>query len=238
MIAKIPYFFFRSMNLLKTDKKMIMIALCPVLIGFAFYYFLGQYAYSEVSAWGHGYINEKFPDQGWMNTLISGLAILILGVLINWTFFIFISVVASPFNDMISARVEKIYELRKESTDSLIETFKRLPSILMNEVKKIGVIALLSIANIALGFVFPPITFILGGLILAISFVDYSWARNELNLSECIGDVRHGFFPYLLGGVCFMFLISVPILNLFFLPLAVVFFTVIYCELRVNGQEK
>lgn len=238
MIAKIPYFFFRSMNILKSDRKMILIALCPVVIGFAFYYFLGQYAYSEVSAWGNGYITEKFPDQGWMNTLVSGLAILILGVLINWTFFIFISVIASPFNDMISARVEVIYKQQKKASDTLMQTLARLPSILFNEVKKIGVIVLLSIANIALGFVFPPITFILGGLILAISFVDYSWSRNELKVSECISDVRKGFLPYLLGGVAFMFLISVPLLNLFFLPLAVVFFTVIYCELRVKGQSQ
>ncbi|AYF43283.1 MULTISPECIES: EI24 domain-containing protein [Halobacteriovorax] len=236
MVSKIPYFFFRSMNILKSDKKMILIALCPVIIGFALYYFLGQYAFNEVSTWGHGYINEKYPDQGWVSTVFSGVLIVLLGVIINWTFFLVISFIASPFNDMLSARVEVIYNLQKKESDTLVATFKRLPSILLNEVKKVGVIVILSVINIAFGFVFPPVTFILGGLILAISFIDYSWARHELRVSECIRDVRKGFLPYLLGGVCFMFLISIPLLNLFFLPLAVVFFTVIFCELRINKQ--
>lgn len=236
MVTKIPYFFFRSMNILKTDKKMILIALCPVLIGFVLYYTLGHYAFSEISTWGHGYINEKYPDQGWVSTIFSGVLILLLGVIINWTFFIVVSVIASPFNDMLSSRVEVIYNLQKKESDTLAQTFKRLPSILLNELKKIGVIVVLSTINIGVGFLFPPITFVLGGLILGISFIDYSWSRHELKVSECIRDVKNGFLPYLLGGVCFMLLISIPLLNLFFLPLAVVFFTVIFCELRV--QEK
>ncbi|MFG1500633.1 EI24 domain-containing protein [Halobacteriovorax sp. XZX-3] len=234
MIGKLPYFFFRSMNILKADKKIILIALCPVLIGFILYYSLGHYAFSEVSAWGHGYINEKYPEQGWVSTVFSGVLIILLGVIINWTFFIVVSVIASPFNDMLSSRVEMIYKLQKESTDTFTQTMKRLPSILMNELKKIGVIVVLSIINIGIGFFFPPITFVLGGLILAISFIDYSWSRNNLTFAECVGDIKSGFLPYLLGGVGFMILISIPLLNLFFLPLAVVFFTVIYCELRVK----
>ena len=234
MISKMPYFFFHSLKIIKSDRKMFFIALCPIIIGFIFYYFMGSYAYAEVSAWGHALISEKFPDQGWMNTIFSSLAVIILAVLINWTFFLFISFIASPFNDMMSARVEVMYKLEKKDSDSFSETMKRVPSIIINEIKKIGVIVLLSVVNIALGFFFPPITFLIGGLILAISFIDYSWSRNDLKLSECIRDVRTGFFPYLIGGFCFMFLISIPILNLFFLPIAVVFFTVIYCEVKVS----
>ncbi|EQC44736.1 EI24 domain-containing protein [Bacteriovorax sp. Seq25_V] len=230
MFLKVPYLFFKSLDIMKSDKKIIMISVIPVVIGFICYYFLGSYIFGDLFKLGEQYLAEKFQVEGWVSTLLFSLISIMFAVLVNWTFFIFVSVIAAPFNDLISSRVEKIYRPSIETKDS--EGFwKGLPKVFKNEAKKVAFVIFLSVINIIIGFIFPPVSFLLGALILAISFIDYSWSRNNLEFGLCFQNMRHGFLSYLLGGILFMFLISIPVLNLFFLPFAVVFFTVIYCEL-------
>ncbi len=231
MFLKIPYLFFKSLDIMKSDKKIIMISIVPVFIGFVCYYFLGSYVFGDLFKMGEQYISQKFQVDGWVSTLLFSLISILFAVLVNWTFFIFVSVIAAPFNDLISSRVEKKYKPNNVLLDSE-GFFKGLPRIFKNEAKKVAFVILLSVVNIIIGFIFPPVSFLIGALILAISFIDYSWSRNNLEFSVCFKNIKTGFLSYLLGGIMFMFLISIPILNLFFLPFAVVFFTVIYCELE------
>ncbi len=232
MVLKIPYLFFKSLDIMKSDKKVIMLGLIPVILGFICYYFLGGYVFNDLQLIGKEYLSKYVDASGWVGSVFFGLITILFAVFMNFTFFIFVSVIAAPFNDLISSRVEKVYSQERDDSDAFSGILKKLPELFKNEMKKIGFIIILSIINVIVGFVFPPASFVLAGLILAISFVDYSWSRNEMTFSECFIDVKKGFLPYLLGGVSFLFLIAVPILNLFFLPLAVVFFTVIFCELR------
>lgn len=213
-----------------------MFSSIPLMIGFACYYFLGNYVFGDLQLMGKEYLAQHMDLSGWVGSIFTGLVTVLFVVFMNFTFFIFVSIIASPFNDLISARVEKIYGTSNEEEQSLKDVLKRLPTTLKNEAKKIVFIIVLSFINLAISLTFPPASFIIAGIILAISFVDYSWSRNELSVTECIKDLKRGFVTYLLAGIAFMFLISIPIINLFFLPLAVVFFTVIFCELKVaNG---
>lgn len=235
MVLKVPYLFFKSIDILKSDKKIIFLSLIPVAIGFLCYYFLGGYVFGDLKTIGIEYLSQYVDMTGWVGSIFKGILAVLFAVLVNFTFFIFVSIIAAPFNDLISARVEKVYGTSQLEDQSFADTLKKLPTIAKNEGKKIFFIVLISIINIIISFFFPPASFLLAGLILAISFVDYSWSRNELTFGDCFGDLKKGFLAYLLGGVAFMLLISIPIINLFFLPLAVVFFTVIYCELRVKN---
>lgn len=235
MVLKVPYLFFKSLDIMKSDKRVIMFGMIPVLLGFTCYYFLGTYVFGDLQAMGKDYISQHVDTAGWVGNVFLGLITVLFAVFMNFTFFIFVSVIAAPFNDLISSRVEKIYAKTEDNSQGFSEMMKKLPTTLKNEAKKIGFIILLSIINVIIGFIFPPASFLLAGLIFAISFVDYSWSRNEMTFGECFGDLKKGFLAYLLGGILFLFLIAIPILNLFFLPLAVVFFTVIYCELRFKN---
>jgi len=235
VVLKVPYLFFKSLDILKSDKKVIMFGMIPVIVGFLCYYFLGSYVFGDLQELGKSYLSKHMDTTGWIGNVFFGLVTVLFAVFMNFTFFIFVSVIAAPFNDLISSRVEKLYIKSEEDNQGFSEMMKKLPATIKNELKKVGFIIILSIINVIIGFMFPPASFLIAGIIFAISFVDYSWSRNELTFSECFQDLKKGFLPYLLGGVSFLFLIAIPILNLFFLPLAVVFFTVIYCELRLKN---
>jgi CysZ protein len=212
-----------------------MFGMIPVLLGFVCYYFLGSYVFGDLQVMGKEYLSKHMDTTGWIGNVFFGLITILFAVFMNFTFFIFVSVIAAPFNDLISSRVERIYSKTQDDGQGFSEMMKKLPATIKNELKKVGFIIILSIINVIVSFAFPPASFLLAGLILAISFVDYSWSRNEMTFGECFGDLKKGFLPYLFGGIAFLFLIAIPILNLFFLPLAVVFFTVIYCELRFKN---
>ncbi len=231
MVLRLPYYFFKSLSYMRNDKKVMLYSIIPVLIGFICYYFLGTYMFDKLEVLAREFLMSYVTVSGWVENLIQGLVGLVVLVFVNFTFFIFVSIIASPFNDIISERIEVMYKLDpKEQTFS--DVVKKLPSMLINEFKKVILIFLCSIFNFIVGIFVPPLGFILTGLLFAVSFVDYSWSRRELTPKECIGEIKKGFLPFMLGGSAFMFLISIPILNLFFLPVAVVFFTTLNSEIR------
>ena len=234
MFLKVPYLFLKSFQVIKSDRKIMFYGMIPIAIGLTCYYFLGNYVFTDLYDMGKVWIQGKIEVGDWLGDVLIWVLGILFALFMNFTFFIFVSIFASPFNDLISTRVEEIYIGKNEDDEPFSRMLKKVPTILKNEAKKIGFIALLAIVNLIIGFTFPPASFVLAGLMFAISFVDYSWSRNEMTFGECFQNLKKGFLAYLLGGISFMFLISIPLLNLLFLPLAVVFFTIIYCELKLK----
>lgn len=232
MVLKLPFLFFKSLSILRSDKKIMLYSLIPILIGFLCYYFIGSYVFTDLFEVGRDYIKQHFEVTGWVSNLIYGLLVIFFSLFVNFSFFIFISIISGPFNDVISALVASKYRTKESENSEFESMIKRLPQIIKNETQKILFLIGLSVLNIILSFFAPPIAVLVAALLFAISFLDYSWSRSELSLKSCFNDLRRGFLSYLLGGLIFLFLVSIPILNLFFLPLAVVFFTVIHCEIR------
>jgi CysZ protein len=235
MFVKVPLFFLKSFSLLKSDRKILLYSFIPVILGVILYYFLGSYVFTDLYAMGTGWIKSKVEVGDWIGDAVIWILGVFFLLFMNFTFFIFVSIFASPFNDLISSRVEEVYLGKSEDNEPFAHMLKKIPTILKNEFKKISLIIFLSIINLVIGLFFPPASFVIGGMLFAISFVDYSWSRNELDFSSCVGDLKKGFLAYLLGGIGFMFLISIPILNLLFLPIAVIFFTIIFCELKLKN---
>ena len=201
MVLKLPYYFFKSLNYLRSDKKIMLFSIIPVLIGFICYYFLGSFLFGELEVLAKEYVSNYVEVTGWGETILQWVIGFLIAVFVNFTFFIFVSVIASPFNDLISERIEVIYKLDPEGI-TISQMIKKIPSTLFNEAKKISLIILISMGNLVIGIFAPPLAFILTGLLFAVSFVDYSWSRRELSPKECISEIKQGFLAYMLGG-CF-----------------------------------
>ncbi len=228
-VLKVPYYFFKSVDFLKSDRKVMLLSTIPVLIGLICYYFLGAYVFGDLKQLGTEYLSQYVDMSGWMGSLFTWIIAIVFAIVINFTFFVFVSVIASPFNDLISERIAELYGVDPEGSNEVM--IKKLPRVLVNEFKKVLIIISISILNIAISFIFPPLSFVIAGLLLAVSFVDYSWSRKEMKVQACKEDFKRGVFVYTIGGMGFLFLISIPVLNLFFLPLAVVFFTTLHLEM-------
>lgn len=219
------------------DKVNIILAGIPVIMGILLYYFLGAWVYGSVMDQGHMLIKE-YVSEGTMGQIVYYIVAAILTImlyfLVNWTFILVVSAIASPFNDMLSTRIEK--RLEGKTPDNLQKTFsemiKRMAGTLLNEAKKISFVIFLSVLALVLGFfpILTPLSVFLSILLLSIQFLDYSWARHNIKFGSCFGDIRRHVVGYALGGAFFFIIVSIPVINLVVAPLATSYFTILWMK--------
>ena len=223
------------------DKIIMTLSSFPVMIGGALYYFLGSWVLNNVLVWGKQWISERMSDGFgvFIYWILAALLWIVFFFIVNWTFVLVVSLIASPFNDAISGRVLK--KLQGQATDSLPFTIKRLFSkslfTIFNELKKISFIVLMTTLAFLISMipVLAPISIVISAILLSVEFLDYSWSRKELKFSECLSDTRRFIFPYGISGGAFTFLMAIPIVNLFFLPIGVIYYTVLHHNLNIKG---
>lgn len=219
------------------NKVNTFLALIPVFLGILIYIFLGAWVYGTVMAEGKALIDQYITGDtlsGIVYYLVAAIFTIMLYFLINWTFVLIISLISSPFNDMLSSRVEKMH--RGEKLDSFGESFtiigSKFLSTIFNEIKKIAFILILSIVSLVFGYIplLTPLSVLITVLLLAIGFIDFSWSRHRLSFGSCFNDLRKHLVGYSFGGGFFFILISVPIINLIVSPLATSYFTILWIK--------
>ena len=226
-----------SYQLILKDKFSLLMVITPMIIGVLVYIFLGQAFLSQSIAYGDEIIQKYLSDSSFgkfLSIIITSILTILLFFIVNWTFVLFLSILASPFNDFLSQRIEKLAKESSASSDnsSFADFFKSIPGILFNEIKKVILILLLSLMAFILGYipVLTPISVGITVLLLAISYLDYSWSRHDLSFKDCKSDIKKNFFSYLLGGGMFMVLVPIPIVNVIVPSLATSFFTVLWVK--------
>jgi len=231
-----------SFRLIFSDKWLIFLAAIPIFVGVIFYSLLGKLLFIDLLNWLRTWVETSLTSQNWGAVayyFLLFLMTIIVYFLVSWTFVLFVSLVASPLNDILSMRTEKKL-LGQEM--NMGEVFKGIPQkilfILKNELLKISLIIVLSGIAILMSF-FPllaPVGIILSSLLLGINFIDYAWSRKDLKFRDCFRNTRINVIPYSLAGVIFMILMSIPLVNLFAYPFAVIYFTVLFLE-RIKRNE-
>lgn len=231
--------FFEVFSLLRKDKTLILLGCFPTLIGTILYLVGGSYYYNYFTGWGKAYI-EQSVSQGTFGSIVYYLLVAILTVLlffiVNWTFVLIVTILASPFNDAISARIEK--HLGGEALESISLTFKNIfklgLGVIFNESKKVSLIIFLSILAAIFGLI-PILGFvsvILSALLISVEFLDYNWGRHRLTFKKCKNDLFKNGHIYGTAGLFFMFLLSIPFLNLVVLPFAVMYYSTLWFHVR------
>lgn len=232
--------FKQSFSIIKKDKIVALLGAIPITLGALIYYFVGSWFYNSMLASGKAFIDSNISEGtlgGILYYVLYFLIFLVLYFLINWTFVLLVSIIASPFNDLLSARVEKLH--RGGELPSVQDSFKqmlgRILKTIFTELKKISLILILTImaALLSLTQLLAPIGLALSGLLLAVQFLDYSWSRHELTFGDCVNEVKSNFINYLIAGILSAFLMTIPLVNLLVLPFAVVYFTI----LRIEGKN-
>ncbi len=222
---------------LYSDKVNLIFTLIPLTIGLLLYYSLGSWFFTTFINKGEAYIKANISNGTGSSILywiLASLLTLVLYFVVSWTFVMVVSIVSSPFNDMISKRIEK--KKKGEALDSMSKSFSNMFSkslfVIFTEAKKLLFICSLTVLALLLNFfpILAPISFALSALLLATQFLDYSWSRNDLSFSECFKSLRSDFIPYTISGAGFMALISIPVINLIVPPLATSYFTDYFVE--------
>ncbi len=226
-----------SLRIMKEDKWIIFFSLFPVLIGVGLFSLFGHWLFTDVVDWAKGYIDGSISSETWGAFLYYVLIVFLsvaVYVVVSFSFVLIISLIASPFNDIISSRVASAYKGKEPESvqQSLMNMAKHFWGILLNEIKKVGFILFLTLIAVVFSFVpfLAPFGVILSAMLIAINFLDYSWSRNNYTFGECIKFLKSSVFVTIISGVVTMFFMSIPVINLFALPFSVIFFTIIFVK--------
>ena len=216
------------------DKKILLLALIPFLVGVALYYFLGSWMLGDFYELLKVSVAERLnmdPDGFLSYLILAGLGVVIFFG-INWGFVLIVSIIASPFNDLIVQRVKKKLNIPTEGDEGF---FSRFFGVIANEMKKIGFILFLGLIAFVLGVIFPPVGMIITFWLLTISFVDYAWSLEGLSFRDCMKDFKKNFLSYTFYGGLFSLLMSIPVINIIVLPFGVTHYSYKYYSGRISG---
>ena len=223
-----------SFGLIKGDKVALLLSLLPVIIGLVGLYFFSEWFFTDLREQILRHFGVAQDGSRLLRGLVAALLAVLYYFIVNLLFVLVVSVVAAPFNDLLSARIgRKLGEGSGVSPSG--KFFQRAARVWFNELKKIVCIVALTALSLLLGFFPPllPLSLVLSSLLLSAGFLDYSWSRHGLTLGACVRDVRKHFLAYGLSGFLFLFAFTIPVLNVFLIPYAVVYYTVVY----VRGER-
>lgn len=177
----------------------------------------------------------KLSNDFFMNSMgqyaqdLSQLMVVIVGLLSLYllfhTFSLLLSLIASPFNDLLSEVTEtSIGEKPKplQFTDLVQVFFLDLRKTVLT-LFIVGILGALTFVP-GLGF----FTFIGFALVQTLTFITYPQSRHGLGIVPSLVWIRAHFFESLGFGLVTLFLFGIPVLNLFALPVAVIGGTLLY----------
>ena len=229
----------RGARFFNQNRRLIPLALIPVLLNLILYiviFFIGRHYFSR---WMEAWLPKS---EAWYWVVLSYLLIVILVILFLvifvFTFTVVANLLASPFNDELSAQTESIVAGRPGRPFSLRDVFMEITRTVIEELKKIGFYlgAWFCLFIISLvPFIGPPIYAVAWWLLtviwLGLSFLDYALARHGFKLGQKLAFIRRHFMTVFGYSLVVFFGILIPFLNLVFFPMAVVGGTLLYLSL-------
>ncbi|MBU2549917.1 MAG: sulfate transporter CysZ [Proteobacteria bacterium] len=231
----------RGAGFLAGHPRLLPFALIPVLINVVLF---ALFFYMSLSYFSH-WLDSLIPQsETWywiaLIYLLTIIVIVLLLLIIAFTFTILANIIASPFNDALSAKTEVLASgVDTGAPFSLVGIIKETGRTIIEELKKLlfygVVVGLLFLLNLipVLGQTLWGILFMLFTVIwLGLSFLDYALARHGFRFRAKLGFVRRNLFPVLGYGAGVFAGLLIPVFNLAIIPIAVVGGTLLYLELR------
>ncbi len=168
--------------------------------------------------------------EGWYYSLLRIFAWVVftvtLTVAVFFSFFAIACLIASPFNEILSAKYEELI------TGVRIDDGFGIGAGLWQESKRLliylPIICLLLILTLILSFIpflnlaVPVIWIVFGGLMAAFEFVSYPLDRRGMGLGAKLGFLRRNFMRNEGFGIAVYLAMLVPVLNIMVIPSAVI----------------
>jgi CysZ protein len=197
----------------------------PCLINAVVLTLLVVLSYSHFGDWV-AIIVAWFPD--WMSALywlVWGISLIVLLVLILFVFTFVANIIASPFNAILSIKVEQV--LTGAAPVSTVSPWLILPRSVARELGKLRYIlprllGLLLITIIpVINTVAPFLWVLFGAWMMSIQYADYAADNNDVSFGELQSRMRARRFDALMFGLPAYLLLTVPVVNLVLMPIGV-----------------
>lgn len=235
---------FRAGRLLMGHPRLLQYIIMPFLINLTVFF--------GTVYWGIGFFQDRvigMIPQGdawyWMVLyyLLWVVAVAVTSVLVFFTFTLVGNLIASPFNELLSEKTERMLTAtRDEQPFSLAAFAKNALSTLVDEAKKMSLFLVVMLLLLALNFipglgtaVYAVLSVVLMIFFLCVEYTGYIFGRKNLRFR----DQRRYFFArkfLMIGfGTGVLCLLAIPFLQLLCIPLGVVGATQLWCDQPFEG---
>ncbi len=197
----------------------------PVLINTLVLAVLVAVSYGSFNGWVDQ-IMGWFP--GWMSALywlIWVIALLVVLVLVLFVFTFVANIIASPFNAILSIKVEEL--LTGSPPVSSVSIWMILPRTVARELAKLlyvlpRLVGLIILTLIPVVNVVSPFLWVLfGAWMMAIQYADYAADNNDVSFSDLKARLGNARLAAITFGLPAYLLLTVPVINLILMPVGV-----------------
>lgn len=226
-----------ALRLILRNKVLFFLSLLPVVITAAVSYGVILLLYGFFSDWLLGrFVQWGWNPGGWGATLAlwGGKVALVLASV--FTFSIFASAIAAPFNDWIAEKTEALAVPPLSPVPSM-PIFARLRLVRIDLIKTlaaagVSVLALLVSWIPLLNFFSLVMTFFL----VAFGMISYPQTRRGLGMVDGLRFLLRRKWASLGFGAVLTMLLSIPVISILALPLGVVGGTLLFARAQENGE--
>jgi len=243
---------FQSIGLLRRHRSFWPLAVAPAVINLLLFIAGAAAVFTQADAVAGMIWAPPAADSLWNTIRLVGWYVLYLGVmglglLVTYvTTLLLGGVLASPFNDVLSARAEALLAGRAASLEADRSTTAELAASVLSSAGILGLYAL-CMGPVLLLNVLPGIGSLLatglgasvGAFFLTLEFADITWARHGLAFREKLHLIRTHKGLAVGFGLSTSLLLWIPFLNVLCMPVAVVGGTALALALapeRENGR--
>ena len=177
---------------------------------------------------------------GWLDFItwiIWPLIILTVALVSGYLFTSIALLIASPFNALLAEKAEELVTGQPvDSLEGLGAAVLALPRGIARELAKLVYYIPMAVFVLLLSFVpginalTPVLWFLLGAWMMSIQFVDYPMDNHQLSFADVKEAVRSRRLSSLGFGGMVALCASIPVVNFFVVPAAVVGATLLWCE--------
>ncbi|MBA1191817.1 sulfate transporter CysZ [Pseudomonas entomophila] len=205
-----------------------LFVLLPLLINLLLFGGLVYFAWHQFDLWVET-LMPSLPDWlGFLSYIIWPLFVVLVALMVFFTFTLVANIIAAPFNGFLAEKVEVV--VRGEDhfpAFSWGELAAMVPRTFGREMRKLGyflpralglfVLSLIPVVNV----IAAPLWLLFGVWMMAIQYIDYPADNNKMSWQDMLAWLRHKRWQSLgFGGVTYLALL-IPLVNLLMMPAAV-----------------
>lgn len=203
------------------------------------------YLFAQLDAWIAQFLG-LIPDMlSWLSYLLWPLIALVILATFSYFFSTLANFIAAPFNGLLAEKVEERLTGQSVNEDGILDMMKDTPRIMAREWRKlvytlpkaIGLFLLLLIP--ALGqTVGPFLWFVFTAWMLAIQYCDYPFDNHKVPFNEMRMTLKQNQGKAYGFGALVAFFTTIPVLNLFIMPVAICGATAMWvCEFKPKSRH-
>lgn len=217
-----------SLRLFVIVPLLINIVIFASLIGFAFNYLL-----SGISGW-LAWVPDWLGFLEWILWALIGVA---FSLVTGYVFTAMALLIASPFNALLAEKAEELITGEPvDSLEGLGPALMAVPRGILRELSKLLYYLPMALFVLVVSFVpavnliAPVLWFLLGAWMMSLQFLDYPMDNHQLSFTDVKEAARARRLSSMGFGGVVALCASIPIVNFFVVPSAVVGATLLWCE--------